>query len=114
MAKATAATPGYKPTVADKRYAQALAALSSISDEAAQLCSELDEAVKKRLSRQWIRGWEEGFSYGRDTETGFINQRYRDRFSELEALLRRLEEEVQEVQEIYGPPPPSPPHLTLV
>ncbi len=59
--KAITSHRGYTPTIPDKRYAETLAALSSISDEAAALCAELDDANRKRLSREWTRGFETGY-----------------------------------------------------
>jgi hypothetical protein len=81
-----------------------LTALSGISDDAEQLCSELDDAVTKRLSRDWIRGWEEGFSYGRTTEAAIVKSRFGGTVSRFEALVDNVE---KPVEALHGTRPPD-------
>lgn len=106
MAKAMTSHRGYKPTLADKRYAEPLAALSSISQEAAALCAELDEANRQRLSREWQRGWGTGYWDG-DKDRRAVDSRD---LHEAYALVRTLREKVHE----YFDEPPPRPDLKLV
>jgi hypothetical protein len=101
----------YRPTVADKRYAQTIATLSSISDEAASLCSELDEAVRDRLGRDWTRGWNDGFQYGREVFSGAASHQRGELpatslpaplLAELVTYFERVEEAAGEVQDLRG------------
>ncbi len=98
----------YRPTVAEKRYAETLAALSSLSDEAAALCSTLDGAVKQRLRTQFDRAWSDGFDYGRECERRSTDSRLGRSISQAEALVARVQDALHWLYADRPPPPPRP------
>ncbi len=103
----------YRPTVAEKRYAETLAALSSLSDEAAALCLKLDDAVKQRLRTQFDRAYNEGFDYGRECEKRFTESRLGRSISQAEALMARVQDAIHWLY-ADDPPPLPRPDLKLV
>ncbi len=103
----------YRPTVAEKRYAETLAALSGLSEEAAALCAKLDEAVNKRLSTQYNRAWSDGFDYGRECERRATDSRLGRSISQAEALMARVQDAIHWLY-ADDPPPPPRPDLKLV